>query len=388
MHTRSTIRRPFSILFLLSCAVFVITLTQISAQTKSPSPSSTPQKSAGGTPPRYKGIFEPVNYSEDVELSDVWFTDADTGWACGSVKNSAAGEGGFIINTRDGGKTWKLQLGDPNSSTRAVAKLFFLDATHGWAAQYGSKLLRTTDGENWEPVGDFSANWGLSFISPQKGFHTEGVRLKMTADGGVSWKDDYVCHVKVEVNGLPHQEDCNLQAITFPTTSVGYAVTSEVSDKSSVVVKTTDGGDTWNVAGFIPQSTGLENSIGFVNESTGFVMTYQGKMMGTTDGGKSWHGVATSVPGGRPKLEFASPTVWTMEGKAWAYSTDDGKRWLSRDIAFPADVTAFSLPRSDRGYVVGSHGMIYRYRVVPVNYTVPHGIEAPVMPGARSVDHP
>jgi photosystem II stability/assembly factor-like uncharacterized protein len=355
----------------------------VAAQTKS---TATAAAQKASTPPKFKGIFEPVNYQEDVQLSDVWFVNADTGWACGAKNNAAAEEGGFIINTRDGGKTWKLQMGDPHSSSRGVAKLFFLDATHGWATQNGSKLLRTTDGENWEAVGQGSPGWGFAFVSPEKGFHLDGTRLLMSNDGGASWKDHYECRAKVEVEGLPHDENCHLQAITFATPTVGYAVSSEVSNKSSVVVKTTDGGDTWNVAGFIPQSTALDRSLGFTDANTGFVITYQGRLMATSDGAKTWHGVAASPPGGRPRIEFANPTGWTIMGKDWSYSTDAGKHWTSREIRFPASVEAFSLPRSDRGYVVGEHGMIYRYRVVPVAYEVPHMIGAPVMPRSERVD--
>jgi hypothetical protein len=142
------------------------------------------------------------------------------------------------------------------------------------------------------------------------------------------------------------------------------------------------------VASFIPQSTGLDNSLGFADENTGFVMTYQSKLMATYDGAKTWHGMPTSVPGGRPRIEFANPTGWTIEGKTWAYTTDGGKHWTSRDVAFPTDVVAFSLARSDRGYVVGDHGMIYRYSVVPSEYSAPHGINAPVMPGGNSGEKP
>jgi len=382
MRTRS-LTQLSGILFIL-CSITGIAPTRVLAQTK----KATPEKPGGTNPPKFKGYFEPVNYAEDAEISDVWFVDANTGWACGDLKAAAAEEGGFIINTRDGGKTWKLQMGDPHSATRKVARLFFLDATHGWATQNGSKLLRTTDGENWETVGNGSPGWALAFVSPQIGFHIEGERLLMTTDGGASWKEHYQCQAKVEVDGLPHDETCHLQAIAFPTPTVGYAVSSEVSDKSSVVVKTTDGGKTWNVASFIPQSTGLDNSLGFADENTGFVMTYQSKLMATYDGAKTWHGMPTSVPGGRPRIEFANPTGWTIEGKTWAYTTDGGKHWTSRDVAFPTDVVAFSLARSDRGYVVGDHGMIYRYSVVPSEYSAPHGINAPVMPGGNSGEKP
>jgi len=43
-------------------------------------------------------------------------------------------------------------------------------------------------------------------------------------------------------------------------------------------------------------------------------------------------------------------------------------------------VNAFSLPTRNRGYVVGDHGMIYRYRIVPANYTAKGMIDAPLMP--------
>jgi hypothetical protein len=45
-----------------------------------------------------------------------------------------------------------------------------------------------------------------------------------------------------------------------------------------------------------------------------------------------------------------------------------------------AKVLSLSLPRRDRAYIVGPHGMVYRYRVVPANYTVANAFDAPLMP--------
>jgi photosystem II stability/assembly factor-like uncharacterized protein len=71
-------------------------------------------------------------------------------------------------------------------------------------------------------------------------------------------------------------------------------------------------------------------------------------------------------PGNR--IVFSGPEVgWSFYGKLMSYTTDGGRRWASREIAFPAEVNAFCLPTSQRGYVVGDHGMIYRYRIVPVD---------------------
>ena len=48
-------------------------------------------------------------------------------------------------------------------------------------------------------------------------------------------------------------------------------------------------------------------------------------------------------------------------------------------MRFPARVYGFSLPRRDRGYAVGDHGMVFRYRVVPVSYAAPNALDAPIV---------
>jgi hypothetical protein len=61
------------------------------------------------------------------------------------------------------------------------------------------------------------------------------------------------------------------------------------------------------------------------------------------------------------------------------YTGNGGKSWLSREIAFPAMVTDSSLPARDRGYAVGEHGMVYRYRIVPMDYAAKGMIAAPAL---------
>jgi hypothetical protein len=52
-----------------------------------------------------------------------------------------------------------------------------------------------------------------------------------------------------------------------------------------------------------------------------------------------------------------------------AYTSDGGKRWNTMEVRLPAGINASSLPARDRGYVVGDHGMVYRYRIVPIDYS-------------------
>jgi hypothetical protein len=54
----------------------------------------------------------------------------------------------------------------------------------------------------------------------------------------------------------------------------------------------------------------------------------------------------------------------------------------SRELQLPVMPNAFSLPRRDRAYAVGDHGMIYRYSVVPESTPVAaKALAFPAMPG-------
>jgi len=79
-------------------------------------------------------------------------------------------------------------------------------------------------------------------------------------------------------------------------------------------------------------------------------------------------------------LRFADANVgWSFrENGLFSYTTDGGRRWTTPQVKFPAPIKGFSLPRPDRGYVVGEHGLIY-HRVVPIEYTAKGVLDAPMM---------
>jgi photosystem II stability/assembly factor-like uncharacterized protein len=337
---------------------------------------------ASATQPRFKGIWEPVNYSEDAELQDVCFVTADVGWVSG-YDRSEAGEGGFILHTRDAGQTWTVQSGDPHSGTRGFKNLYFLDETHGWAASWTGRLLRTTDGETWETMGEFPTLAPYLFTSETTGFYVTGTKVYQTLDAGRTWKAVFTCQTRVEVDGLTREVGCNLEGIHFPSPSVGYAVSRDIAPNAFALAKTEDGGNTWNVS-VVRGYSGVAGVL-FTDESTG--LAYRHGINRTADGGQTWTGVLGGLVWG--EMKFADPEVgWICQGNPTSstltYTTDGGKRWLSRVFRLPAGVNAFSLPRRDRGYVVGDHGMIYRYSVVPMEYTAAGGIDAPTMPAITS----
>lgn len=368
----------------LAATALVVTLTA--------SVSLDAQVKAGGTQPQLKGILEPVSFTEDIDFSQVYFVSPEVGWV--------SGDHGTILRTTNGGKSWEAQLGgDPADKSEKIDLLHFLDERRGWAIQ-GLKTLHTRDGESWEEIG--SAPYtveAMAFTTPRTGFLTGGATIYdrgpttmyRTTDGGRSWKPQWTCAAKVAMGGLTKNLACEISQLQFPTPQVGYGAARAKclgTCGPPLLVKTTDGGESWQVLtgpGVIEEDQ--VTGIFFTDENTGFARLASKKLHMTTDGGRTWRGIVAS-PGA--DIQFADPSVgWGVElgyvELKLSFTTDGGKRWSSREVRLPAPIRAFSLPRRDRAYVVGDHGMIFRYRVVPMTAAmVPNGVVAPAMPAFES----
>lgn len=363
-------------------------------------PNPAPARQAAPAPPPFKGIWEPVSFSEDLDFREVFFVTIDKGWVAGSK--------GTIIHTKDAGATWTAQMGgDPQAAEEPVRLLRFLDETHGWAVSggtgsSGARILRTLDGEAWEDLGKAPQYiHELAMSSPAEGvaagylgMGSNPSTLLKTRDGGRTWKPVGQCSVKAMVGGLSREIGCRVGRIQFVTPSVGYLVAKTMCVGPCafppILAKTEDGGDSWRF--FIgpgdPEVVGATDLF-FIDENTGIVRTTDGKLSRTTDGGQTWTGLLASVaPSGvYSRLIFADPEVgWALEfHEKMSFTVDGGNRWNSRAFRFPAAPRAWSFPRRDRAYLVGDHGMVFRYSVVPTAQPVPaSSIAAPVMPSFGS----
>jgi photosystem II stability/assembly factor-like uncharacterized protein len=334
---------------------------------------------------KVKGIWEPANYPADVNFQSVFFVNDKIGWIGGSAAGS---KGGMLLYTSDGGERWDVQLGDAGSNEPPFTHIKFLDQTHGWAVQSNQKLLRTSDGKNWEEAGSFPKFQPFHdyvFTSPQKGTliagYADNSRIFSTKDGGRSWSEDFQCGTTLQVQGLTKNVRCHLNALAFPSPQVGYVGGGGYNGGYSVIAKTEDGGATWRM---IFASTDLESVVGmaFTDETHGVIRLKDRKVFATDDGGKSWRGIPASLSG---QIQFTDPAVgWSCAGRSCSLTTDGGQHWASRDVRLPANIESYSAPRRDRMFLVGAHGMIYRYRVVPASYTAQGIADAPLLPAYGS----
>jgi photosystem II stability/assembly factor-like uncharacterized protein len=336
-------------------------------------------QTSAATGASFKGVLEPVNYPEDLELTDVFFVTPEIGYVGGAA--------GTILKTTDSGASWTPLLGgDPLSEERAITQLVFVTPTTGWATQIASStnLLRTTDGENWELIATIPEHYDdLAFSSATDGVYLLDRKIFRTQDGGRTWNEVYHCATRAQIGGLTRQLECSMWKgkIRFATPTVAYALGDAVDADAAVVLKSTDAGASWAVVAVIENQYAVEGGLFFTDESTGYVAMKDGRAaFRTVDGGVTWTGMpATAI---HRRIVFADPEVgWAMGYNNLSYTTDGGRRWASRTLQLPAMPNAFSLPRRDVAYLVGPHGMIYRYRIVPTTEPAAAGVvAAPAMP--------
>ncbi len=382
-------------------------------QTSTADAQATPQPSAQPAPPpptvpgaQSKAIFEPVNYGQDINLTDVFFVTPEAGWV--------AGEHGTILKTTDSGTTWVAQSGgDANNNEARIGQLRFLDQTHGWAVQDGPALLRTVDGQHWEHVdGKFPAGTPVvdyAFTSVGHGILAggNGDAFYVTDDGGRQWQQVAPCQLKVTVQGLAHNEGCQFVKLQMLSPRSGYATVrwrspEAPNDESVAFFRTDDAGIHW--AAITPELRDCcDADATFTDLQHGVVVFNNGKTYLTADGARTWHalvsgGVGLTKSGPAPAVRFADAEVgWSLgpspdnsDTFRVSFSTDGGQHWeMSRNITFPVTPRTgdlkFAFPRRDRAYVIGPHGMIYRYSIVPASYTAAKAVEGPLMPAFSEV---
>jgi photosystem II stability/assembly factor-like uncharacterized protein len=352
--------------------LIIICLSALNAQ--------APRKSSPADNPKFMAIWEPVNFDKDIDLHSVAFTSAEEGWA--------GGEKGTILHTKNGGKNWEAQLGgDPAAKGPDMTELFFLDATHGWAHS-NFELFATTDGSTWHEVAKTkSGARSFQFTSPETGFsaatHPSGGTIQRSDDGGKIWKPVTQCVYELKVQGLARRTACNFVSLSFPTASDGYAIGGfSNATLPPLFAASHDGGKNWELT-TLPDIQGEGQWVHFLNAQTGLATLKDGKVIMTTDGGKTWAGVVSPVGGmGGRFAMLPSFTVGVSNANAQiGYSSNLGRGFTAKPFKLPAAPHGISFPDARHGYVIGSHGMVYRYIIVPTTYKSEGMLPGLIAPG-------
>jgi photosystem II stability/assembly factor-like uncharacterized protein len=204
----------------------------------------------------------------------------------------------------------------------------FVDAEHGWWIDQTGAIVATSDGGKTSSVQysrgtcvehcQDSKIGSLQFVNVDHGWAitADGHLLLQTADGGITWS--YL-----------GADAPRFRSIQFETPEVGWAVEqgSAGPDSPGKVLKTTDGGQTWQSLAM----PALADSACFLADNATGWFGSGSTIYRTQDGGANWDPVNLDVPTGEP---WTATVSCAGESDAWVLLTDGGAAGHQAHVLF------------------------------------------------------
>lgn len=333
-----------------------------------------PAKQTAGNAPQQQagGRTHPIGSAEERENSTLFtveMVDATTAFAYGT--NDAGFTGSVVIRTKDAGASWKCVM---RTEQTELVGLDFVDAQNGAALSDGGVVYTTADGgETWTASNDidlFSSKYTIEtkpVVRPAAGPANRNVPVQMV-------EADYV----------------EMLGITFKTANDGWAFGSRESSSPApkpgssvtkthpVVLRTTDGGNSWQpvtLATDLP-AYGLSRS-SFVDATNGWVVAGSidsedtGAVLRTTDGGATWK--VSPLPDAKqvPQAVFFidANNGWIVgatedeagdAGPSQILATKDGGATWEVKTKVAASLRSVHFFDLQNGLAVGSGGKVFR----------------------------
>lgn len=224
---------------------------------------------------------QPITYRVAIDLS-VKQGNPEKAWLIFPISTEDNDVPNKILYTENGGTNWvELQ----SKQMIASSLISILDEKNVWIGNPIGEVWRTkTEGKTWEKISDLERSNQRDFLLVLKLFFSDekhgwlftNSSIWRTEDGGYSWEKSFKDGNRKE-----------LVTATFIGNNTGFVMTKE-----GFVHKTNDGGKTWN-----PLERHFSNlqeyalywlvTIDFIDESTGWILAAN-TLYRTNDGGNSW----------------------------------------------------------------------------------------------------
>jgi photosystem II stability/assembly factor-like uncharacterized protein len=213
------------------------------------------------------------------KLHDVYFANENVGWLIAerdllSLNNSDEPRS-YLMKTEDGGFSWRRIFLNGFDVNARLVRAVFADANRGWVFGETGVVYATRDGgEHWAQQASATKHLllGGAFVDYAHGWLVgAGATILQTSDGGMTWQNGLVR------NGA----GARFMAASFAGNRLGWAVGSTGS-----VFATTDGGLNW-----FQQRSNVEVDlldVKFINAAEGWAAGSEGTLLHTNDGGVRW----------------------------------------------------------------------------------------------------
>ena len=287
-------------------------------------------------------------------LHAVYFLDQNRGWVAGS--------GGTLLETSDGGQTWRKLLPLTKDTLRDV---YFADEKTGWLVaerdvlklktndEPRTYLLKTEDGGfSWRRVylngSDVNARLVRAvFADAERGwvFGETGV-VFATRDGGAHWIRQ------------PSPTKHLLLGGAFVDPTHGWLVGA-----GATILQTSDGGMTWR-SGIVRDGDGARfTAASFVDDRLGWAVATGGRVFATTDGGRTWFEQRSNVDADLLDVKFIDASEgWAVGSQGTLLHTlDAGVHWSAESIGTSHALDRLFVVDQNHGWVVGFGGTILNY---------------------------
>ena len=293
--------------------------------------------------------WEVVTLPVETTILDVAFIDDQHGWAVGKKTT--------LLETTDGGSTWKTEALDLGSDQVYNLNSVSFDGEDGWIVGAPSLLLHTTNGgEDWNqvPLSDKlpGTTDTITALGPNSAEMTTDVgAIYRTEDGGYHWKAMVEQAVGVYRN--------------INRSADGEYVT--VSARGNFYSTWKPGQSAWEQHN--RESSRRLQSMGFGQDGALWMLTRGGLVrFSDSEDAESWGEAISpefSTSWGLLDLAYRTPDeIWISGGSGnLMRSTDGGQTWL-KDRAVenvPSNLYKIVFLNPEQGFVLGQNDTILRY---------------------------
>ncbi len=243
-----------------------------------------------------------------------------------------------------------------------LISVVFTDSKNGFAAGDNGYFVYTTDGgENWKKQFVYTEDNinEIYFRNDDDGYVVAGKKLFITSDAGRSWREENIAKPGDFGKGTPE-----FLSVRFADKNRGVIVGSVLnkSDRviDSLVMRTDDGGKTWNRI-VVPFKNELYH-LDFVNSSRGWIVGDLGMILMTNDGGKSWMIQNSGTMRALYNVDFRdSKDGFAVGGGGTILRTENGgETWEIVRTDFAETFLRVDFASDKEGWIVGKNGIILR----------------------------